>query len=160
MVIALKLFTKWFQRYAIIFLKPFSNFGGRKMSNLLEQMKNKIEQLNNAAKAYYQEDREIMSNFEYDKLYDELQELEKETGIVLANSPSINVGYEVLSTLPKEQHEKPMLSLDKTKDADALKEWLGNQTGMLSWKESISIIKEIKTINKSFKSKDLLNFIY
>ncbi len=104
------------------------------MSNLLEQMKNKIEQLNNAAKAYYQEDREIMSNFEYDKLYDELQELEKETGIVLANSPSINVGYEVLSTLPKEQHEKPMLSLDKTKDADALKEWLGNQTGMLSWK--------------------------
>jgi len=97
-------------------------------------MKEKVDLLNRAAKAYYQEDREIMSNYEYDKLYDELLELEKETGIVLSNSPTIRVGYELLTSLPRERHEKPMLSLDKTKDVQALKEWLGDQTGLLSWK--------------------------
>lgn len=100
----------------------------------LQLMKDKIKILNEASKAYYQENREIMPNIEYDKLYDELLELEKETGIVLSNSPSINVGYELLSSLPKERHEKPMLSLDKTKEAGVLKEWLGNQRGILSWK--------------------------
>ncbi|HEX3021407.1 MAG TPA: NAD-dependent DNA ligase LigA [Lachnospiraceae bacterium] len=86
------------------------------------------------AKAYYQEDREIMSNLEYDKLYDELLELEKETGIILSNSPTQNVGYEILSELPKERHESSMLSLDKTKDVEVLRDWLGTQEGLLSWK--------------------------
>ncbi|MCI8578622.1 MAG: NAD-dependent DNA ligase LigA [Lachnospiraceae bacterium] len=87
-----------------------------------------------ASRAYYQESREMMSNFEYDKLYDELLKLEDETGIVLAGSPSQKVGYESLSELPKEAHESPMLSLDKTKDVEALQEWLGSQKGLLSWK--------------------------
>ncbi len=100
----------------------------------IQLMKSKIELLNKAAKAYYQENREIMSNYEYDKLYDELEELERETGTVLSNSPTIRVGYELLTGLPKERHEKPMLSLDKTKDVTALKEWLGSQQGLLSWK--------------------------
>ena len=78
-----------------------------------ERIKELVELLNKAGRAYYQEAEEIMSNFEYDKLYDELLSLEKETGIVLANSPTVNVGYEVVSELPKEQHGSPMLSLDK-----------------------------------------------
>ncbi len=102
--------------------------------DIIQLMKSKIELLNKAAKAYYQENREIISNYEYDKLYDELEELEKETGTVLSNSPTIRVGYELLTGLPKERHEKPMLSLDKTKDVTALKEWLGSQRGLLSWK--------------------------
>lgn len=93
-----------------------------------------IELLNEASKAYYQESREIMSNFEYDKLYDELEALEKETGIVMAQSPTRNVGYEVLSELPKEAHPSPMLSLDKTKEVGALQDWLADQQGVLSWK--------------------------
>lgn len=93
-----------------------------------------IETLRAAGRAYYQESREIMSNFEYDKLYDELVSLEKETGIVFANSPTQNVGYEVVSALPKERHEKPMLSLNKTKSVEELADWLGDQTGLLSWK--------------------------
>ena len=100
----------------------------------LQVMKDKIEILNKAAKAYEQDNIEIMSNFEYDKLYDELLSLEKETGVVLSNSPTNRVGYELLSSLPKDRHEKPMLSLDKTKDVSVLKEWLGSQKGMLSWK--------------------------
>lgn len=100
----------------------------------LEMMKEKVALLNKAAKAYYQDADEIMSNFEYDKLYDELVELEKETGIVLSNSPTINVGYEVLSELPKERHQSSMLSLDKTKEVEVLKDWIGGQTGILSWK--------------------------
>lgn len=100
----------------------------------LQLMNEKIELLNKAGKAYYQENREIMSNFEYDKLYDELERLEKETGTVLSNSPTIHVGYELLSNLPKERHDKPMLSLDKTKEVSALKEWLGQNEGVLSWK--------------------------
>ena len=75
-----------------------------------------------------------MSNYEYDALYDELVALEQETGIVLANSPTVNVGYEVLSELPKETHEKPMLSLDKTKEVEGLQSFLGDKDGMLSWK--------------------------
>lgn len=99
-----------------------------------DRMKELVELLNQASKAYYMQDTEIMSNYEYDTLYDELQALEAETGIVLSNSPTVHVGYEVLSELPKEQHEYPMLSLDKTKDAGALAEWLGGQEAVLSWK--------------------------
>ena len=97
-------------------------------------MKELIPLLSEAAKAYYQESREIMSNFEYDRLYDELLKLEQETGTVFAGSPTQKVGYEVLSELPKERHERPMLSLNKTKSVDELREWLGGQTGLLSWK--------------------------
>ncbi len=97
-------------------------------------MKEKIELLNEANKAYYQEDREIMSNYEYDKLYDELKNMEEKTGILLSNSPTIRVGHELLSALPKEKHESVMLSLDKTKEVSALKEWLGEKAGVLSWK--------------------------
>jgi len=104
------------------------------MKDKLQSIKDKIEILNKAAKAYYQENIEIMPNIEYDKLYDELLELEKETGVVLSNSPSIHVGYELLSNLPKEHHEKAMLSLDKTKEVGVLKEWIGKQKGILSWK--------------------------
>ena len=99
-----------------------------------KRIKELIEILRSAGRAYYQESREIMSNFEYDKLYDELASLEKETGIIFANSPTQNVGYEVVSSLPKERHEKPMLSLSKTKSVDELSEWLGDQNGLLSWK--------------------------
>lgn len=104
------------------------------MEDKISLMKKYVKKLNEAAKAYYQENREIMPNIEYDRLYDELLELEKETGITLSNSPTINVGYELLSNLPKERHEKVMLSLDKTKDISALKDWLGNKEGVLSWK--------------------------
>ncbi len=80
--------------------------------------------LNEASRAYYAEDKEIISNLEYDRLYDELQALEKETGIVLAGSPTVKVGFEAVEELPKERHERPMLSLDKTKDREELAEWL------------------------------------
>ena len=93
-----------------------------------------VELLNKANYAYEQENREIMSNFEYDALYDELKALEEETGFVMAQSPTIQAGYEVLSELPKERHVAPMLSLDKTKDADALAAFLGEKAGILSWK--------------------------
>ena len=100
----------------------------------IDRIKELIEILNRASRAYYAEDVEIMSNFEYDKLYDELVALENETGTVFANSPTQNVGYEVVSELPKEKHPSPMLSLDKTKDVDALVGWLGDKEGLLSWK--------------------------
>ncbi len=93
-----------------------------------------VEKLNDAGRAYYQESREIMSNREYDALYDELKGLEGELGITFANSPTVNVGYEVLSELPKERHESPMLSLDKTKEVEELKKFLGEQKALLSWK--------------------------
>ena len=93
-----------------------------------------IDLLNQAGRAYYQESREIMSNFEYDKLYDELGALEKETGMVYGDSPTVNVGYEVVSELPKETHESPMLSLDKTKSVQGLADFLGDKKGILSWK--------------------------
>ncbi|MCB7318223.1 NAD-dependent DNA ligase LigA [Lacrimispora sp. 210928-DFI.3.58] len=104
------------------------------MENKILRMKELVPLLREAAKAYYQESREIMSNFEYDKLYDELLSLEEETGIVMSGSPTRQVGYEVLSELPKETHESPMLSLDKTKSVEDLQEWLGGQKGLLSWK--------------------------
>ena len=100
----------------------------------IARIKELIEILNRASKAYYAEDVEIMSNFEYDKLYDELVSLEAETGTVFANSPTQNVGYEVVSSLPKERHPAPMLSLDKTKEVDALVSWIGDKEGLLSWK--------------------------
>ena len=102
--------------------------------NSIDRMKELIVILQEASKAYYAEDREIMSNFEYDKLYDELVKLEEETGTTLAGSPTLTVGYEAVDELPKETHESPMLSLDKTKDREALKEWLKEKEGILSWK--------------------------
>lgn len=90
--------------------------------------------LNRAGRAYYQDAEEIMSNYEYDRLYDELKELETELEITLSGSPTVRVGYEVLSDLPKERHESPMLSLDKTKDVEELKSFLGEQRAVMSWK--------------------------
>ena len=104
------------------------------MDKKRERMKELTELLTKAGKAYYQESREIMSNFEYDRLYDELQKLEEETGIVLAGSPTRQVGYEVLEELPKERHEQPMLSLDKTKEVEVLKDFVGAHKVLLSWK--------------------------
>ena len=106
------------------------------MSNINEtdRMKELIEVLNKASKAYYAEDIEIMSNAEYDALYDELLMLEEKTGTVLAGSPTVNVGYEAVDNLPKETHESPMLSLDKTKDREALRDWLNGHEALLSWK--------------------------
>lgn len=104
------------------------------MEDKRKEIQEKVDLLNEASRAYYQESREIMSNFEYDRLYDELVKLEKETGIVLASSPTVNVGYEVQSDLPKERHPSPMLSLDKTKEPEELVQWLGEQKGVLSWK--------------------------
>ena len=107
----------------------------------LKRMRELSGILTEASRAYYQEDREIMSNFEYDKLYDELAALEQETGTVLSGSPTQKVGYEVLSELPKEEHERPMLSLDKTKNVDDLAAWLGDQKALLSWKlDGITIV--------------------
>ena len=104
------------------------------METVQQQMKDLVKKLNEAAKAYYQEDREIMSNREYDELYDRLEKMEKETGIVLADSPTVNVGYEAVDSLPKETHETPMLSLDKTKDREVLREFIGSHKTLLSWK--------------------------
>ena len=100
----------------------------------IKKMKELGEKLREASRAYYQEDREIMSNVEYDALYDTLSVLEKETGIVLADSPTVNVGYEAVEQLPKEEHERPMLSLDKTKEREALREFIGEHPTLLSWK--------------------------
>lgn len=99
-----------------------------------KRIKELVSMLNEASKAYYQLDTEIMTNFEYDALYDELTALEKETGLILSKSPTQNVGYEIVSELPKERHAAPMLSLDKTKSVEDLAAWLGSQTGVMSWK--------------------------
>ena len=104
------------------------------MEDKKKRMRELVELLNRARRAYEQENTEIMSNYEYDQLYDELQGLEQELGTTLASSPTTNVGYEVLSELPKERHERPMLSLDKTKDVGRLKEFLGDQKAVISWK--------------------------
>ncbi len=104
------------------------------MQDAIKRMKELVPVLNEAARAYYQEDREIMSNLEYDRLYDELERLEKETGTVLTNSPTVSVGYEAVDELPKEAHEAPMLSLDKTKDREALRSFIDGQNTLLSWK--------------------------
>ena len=109
------------------------------------RMKELVEILREASKAYYAEDREIMSNYEYDKLYDELMGLEEETGMVLAGSPTITVGYEAVDDLPKEAHESPMLSLGKTKDREELREWLKDKEGLLSWKlDGLTIVLTYK----------------
>ena len=104
------------------------------MADKIQRMKELSGILTEAGKAYYQEDREIMSNYEYDKLYDELESLEKETGIVLTGSPTTRVGYESVDELPKERHEAPMLSLDKTKNREDLKTFAGSQKVLVSWK--------------------------
>lgn len=104
------------------------------MKEKMKRMRELVELLNRARRFYEQENKEIMSNYEYDRLYDELQSLESELGTTLASSPTVNVGYEVVSELPKERHERPMLSLDKTKDVERLKEFLGDQKAMISWK--------------------------
>lgn len=103
-------------------------------SETMERIKYLVDTLNKAAKAYYAEDRELMSNREYDALYDELQSLEQETGIVLTNSPTVNVGFEAVDELPKERHESPMLSLGKTKSREELRAWLQGKAAILSWK--------------------------
>ena len=104
------------------------------MPDSTSRMKELVALLNKASEVYYQGKDEIMDNYEYDRLYEELEKLEKDTGMVLAGSPTVRVGYEVLSALPKETHPSPMLSLDKTKETDQLVSWLGNKEGLLSWK--------------------------
>jgi DNA ligase (NAD+) len=104
------------------------------MQDIRNKMQSLIEKLDEAAKAYYKEDREIMSNMEYDALYDELTELEKKTGFILSNSPTQKVGYEVAEFLPKQNHASPMLSLNKTKSVEDLESWLGDNKALLSWK--------------------------
>ena len=106
----------------------------KQMKQKKQRMQELVELLNKASRAYYQEATEIMSNFEYDALYDELVRLEEETGMVLSNSPTVSVGYESVDELPKERHETPMLSLGKTKDRDELANWLHDKEGLLSWK--------------------------
>lgn len=103
-------------------------------NNKMNRMKELVATLNCAAKAYYAQDTEIMSNLEYDRLYDELTALEETTGVILANSPTIHVGYEAVEELPKERHEKPMLSLGKTKNREELRDWLNGKEALLSWK--------------------------
>ncbi len=102
--------------------------------NKKERIKELVDILNEAAKAYYAHDEEIMSNFEYDRLYDELAALEEETGFVMANSPTVQVGYEAVDELPKERHDSPMLSLGKTKSREELRDWLNGKPAVLSWK--------------------------
>lgn len=102
--------------------------------NKKERMRELAALLNRASEAYYAKDEEIMSNFEYDRLYDELVALEKETGVVFADSPTVKVGYEAVDELPKERHETPMLSLAKTKSREELRDWLNGKKGLLSWK--------------------------
>ena len=109
-------------------------FKEAEMEAKLQRMKELVSLLSEAAKAYYQEDREIMSNFDYDRMYDELAGLEGETGTVLTGSPTTKVGYESVDELPKERHERPMLSLDKTKDVEVLKEFVDGQKTLISWK--------------------------
>lgn len=104
------------------------------MEDRIQRMKELVSTLRQAGKAYYQESREIMSNFEYDRLYDELVKLEEETGVTLAGSPTVSVGYASLEELPKEAHESPMLSLDKTKDRETLRQFVGEHKTLLSWK--------------------------
>ncbi len=102
--------------------------------NTSNRIRELVDLLNKASAAYYAEDKEIMSNYEYDALYDELVKLEEETGIILSDSPTVNVGYESVDYLPKEAHEFPMLSLSKTKDRNELRDWLNGHEALLSWK--------------------------
>ena len=121
-----------------------------------KRMQELVELLNRARRAYEQEDTEIMSNYEYDRLYDELEGLERELGTTLASSPTVNVGYEVLSELPKERHEKPMLSLDKTKDVEQLKSFLGEQKVVISWKMDGLTIDDIRHAHRKNNVPDRL----
>ena len=102
--------------------------------NKMDRMRELVSLLNRASEAYYAKDEEIMSNFEYDRLYDELTELERELGVTLTDSPTVQVGYEAVDELPKERHESPMLSLAKTKSREELADWLNGKEGLLSWK--------------------------
>ncbi len=106
----------------------------KEQAKKIERIRELVPILNRAAQAYYADDTEIMSNLEYDSLYDELVMLEKETGFVLSGSPTVKVGYEAVDYLPKERHAAPMLSLDKTKSREALRDWLQGHEGVLSWK--------------------------
>ena len=132
--------------------RKLSDQGGRmdnktenRPADRMERMRELVELLNRARRAYEQDDTEIMSNYEYDQLYDELLGLEKELNTTLASSPTVNVGYEVLSELPKERHESPMLSLDKTKEVGRLKEFLGDQKAVISWKlDGLTIVLTYK----------------
>ena len=109
--------------------------------NEMERMRDLVARLNAAAKVYYQGEDEIMTNFEYDALYDELVALEEKTGVVLSGSPTVQVGYETLSELPKEAHIAPMLSLGKTKEREELVQWLTSREGLLSLKlDGLSVI--------------------
>ena len=111
----------------------------------LKRIQELINTLNEAARAYYVDGAEIMSNYEYDALYDELEALENETGIHMSDSPTAKVGYEVLSELPKERHESPMLSLSKTKERGELADFLGDKKGLLSWKmDGLTIVLTYK----------------
>lgn len=103
-------------------------------SDKMNRMKELVSTLNSASKAYYAQDMEIMSNYEYDRLYDELSALEKKTGVILTNSPTVQVGYEAVDELPKERHERPMLSLGKTKNREELRDWMNGKEALLSWK--------------------------
>ncbi len=103
-------------------------------SDKMNRMKELVSTLNSASKAYYAQDMENMSNYEYDRLYDELSALEKETGVILTNSPTVQVGYEAVDELPKERHERPMLSLGKTKNREELRDWMNGKEALLSWK--------------------------
>lgn len=104
------------------------------LEKIKKEMKEISARLLAASKAYYAEDTEIMSNLEYDSLYEQLERLEKESGIVLAGSPTMKVGYEAVEELPKERHERPMLSLGKTKEREELAAFLKDKEGLLSWK--------------------------
>ena len=113
------------------------------MDGRMQRMQELVTLLDKASYAYYAKDEEIMSNYEYDLLYDELELLEQELGIVLASSPTRKVGYEAVDELPKEKHTKPMLSLSKTKQREELKDFLGENAGLLSWKlDGLTVVLE------------------
>ena len=115
------------------------------MDKKLNRMKELIEILNNASRLYYQYSTPIMTDFEYDKLYDELEKLEKETNTILSNSPTQNVEPEAIDSLVKVEHPAPMLSLSKTKSISELASFLGNQEGLLSWKlDGLTIVLTYK----------------
>ena len=125
----------------------------------MKRMKELIPLLTQASRAYYQEDRELMSNYEYDKLYDELVKLEAETGITLAGSPTTMVGYEALEELPKEAHEKPMLSLDKTKDVETLRSFVGTHKTLLSWKlDGLTIVLTYEDGNLVLRGEAIITY--
>ena len=104
------------------------------MEDKITRMKELINILNKASELYYQKNTIMMTDYEYDHLYDELVELEKETNMTLSNSPTINVEPEISSSLKQVEHPSPMLSLAKTKKVSELENFLGDKEGLLSWK--------------------------